>query len=90
MTGGSSHPPSGARGRLKTDLNRSGRGGKLRFMKCPLCKSRGKEVDISDAGIRDRHAKKNHEGVTGADLEVLAQPYTYPLHTMADLRRDKK
>ena len=59
-------------------------------MKCPLCKSLGKEVDIFDAGIWDRHAKNDHEGVTGEDLEVLAQPYTYPLHTMADLTREKK
>jgi hypothetical protein len=59
-------------------------------MKCPLCESLGKEVDISEAEFRNRHANSDHQGVTGEDLEVLAQPHTYPLHTMADLTREKK
>ncbi len=57
-------------------------------MKCPLCESLGRKVDISDAWIRDLHAKNDHQGVTGEDLEMLAQPY--PSHSTADSAENKK
>lgn len=56
-------------------------------MKCPLCESLGKEVDISDARVRNLHAKNDHQGVTGADLEMLAQPY--PSRTTANSTANK-
>jgi hypothetical protein len=57
-------------------------------MKCPICEADGKEVDISDAKARDAHAKTHDIGMTGENLEMLAQPW--PPGTMADAFPGKK
>jgi hypothetical protein len=57
-------------------------------MKCPICEADGKEVDISDAKARDAHAKTHDIGMTGENLEMLAQPW--PPRTMAGAFPGKK
>jgi len=43
-------------------------------MKCPICKSEGKDVDISDEITREEHARTHGPGMTSQMLEDLAQP----------------